>query len=55
MTQVLNISRIFIHETMGISLGMGEDIPENIQAIDKISDRKMLVLFKTEASRLKIL
>ncbi|MDC3102993.1 SDR family NAD(P)-dependent oxidoreductase [Gammaproteobacteria bacterium] len=33
-------SRIFIHETMGISLGMGEDMtPENIQASwDKISD-----------------
>ena len=35
-------SRIFIHETMGISLGMGEDMtPENIQANwDKISDMK---------------
>ena len=33
-------SRIFIHETMGVSLGMGEDMtPENIQANwDKISD-----------------
>ena len=33
-------SRIFIHETMGISLGMGKDMtPENIQANwDKISD-----------------
>ena len=33
-------SRIFIHETMGVSLGMGEDMtPENIQASwDKISD-----------------
>ena len=33
-------SRIFIHETMGVSLGMGEDMtPENIQANwDKISN-----------------
>ena len=33
-------SRIFIHETMGVSLGMGEDMtPENIDANwDKISD-----------------
>ena len=33
-------SRIFIHETMGVSLGMGEDMtPENIEANwDKISD-----------------
>ena len=33
-------SRIFIHETMGVSLGMGEDMtPENIHANwDKISD-----------------
>ena len=33
-------SRIFIHETMGVSFGMGEDMtPENIQANwDKISD-----------------
>ena len=33
-------SRIFIHETMGVSLGMGEDMtPENIQADwDKISN-----------------
>ena len=33
-------SRIFIHETMGVSLGMGEDMtPENIHASwDKISD-----------------
>ena len=33
-------SRIFIHETMGVSLGMGEAMPpENIQAnCDKISD-----------------
>ena len=33
-------SRIFIHETMGVSRGMGEDMtPENIQANwDKISD-----------------
>ena len=33
-------SRIFIHETMGVALGMGEDMtPENIQANwDKISD-----------------
>ena len=35
-------SRIFIHETMGVSLGMGEDMtPENIKANwDKISDMK---------------
>ena len=33
-------SRIFIHETMGVSLGMGEDMtPENIHANwDNISD-----------------
>ena len=33
-------SRIFVHETMGVSLGMGEDMtPENIQANwDKISN-----------------
>ena len=33
-------SRILIHETMGVSLGMGEDMtPENIHANwDKISD-----------------
>ena len=33
-------SRIFIHETMGVSLGMGEEMtPENIKANwDKISD-----------------
>jgi hypothetical protein len=33
-------SRIFIHETIGVSLGMGEDMtPENIHASwDKISD-----------------
>ena len=33
-------SRIFIHETMGVSLGMDKDMtPENIQANwDKISD-----------------
>ena len=33
-------SRIFVHETMGVSLGMGEEMtPENIQANwDKISN-----------------